>query len=234
MQVDGICVAQANEAHDVHSFEIVARTAEDLVVVSRPPWWNLKRAGWLVALILAILAFLAGVWALHRRHMELRALAMTDALTGLYNRRAFFLLAEHQWQAVLRRKSTLLLFFLDIDGFKEINDTWGHKEGDHALQVLADVLRESFRGTDVIARMGGDEFAVVCEASAVSQSTIEQRLDSMVRQANQVEGRKFQLSLSVGMLVCEGSLSALTVGELVTQADALMYRQKRQRRENVA
>jgi diguanylate cyclase (GGDEF)-like protein len=234
LQATGICVAQANEAHDVHSFEIVARTAEDIVVLSSPPWWNLKRAGWLVALVLAILSLMGGVWVLHRRHTELHTLAMTDSLTGLYNRRAFFLLAEHQWQTVLRRKSTLLIFFLDIDRFKEINDTMGHKEGDYALQVLADVLRESFRGTDVIARMGGDEFAVVCEASALSQTMIEQRLDATLRQANQVEGRKFELEISVGMLVYDSSLSALSMDELVSQADALMYRQKRQRQENVA
>ena len=140
------------------------------------------------------------------------------------------MLAEHAWYLALRKKSPLLLFYFDVDLFKEINDSFGHREGDHALQEVAALLRETFRHADILARMGGDEFAVLCDAQPNSQTRIEDRIASLVRTRNQRENSKFQLSLSIGMMVCDDSLRDLTIGDLLTRADALMYEKKRESR----
>jgi diguanylate cyclase (GGDEF)-like protein len=181
-----------------------------------------------VFLVLAILVMFGWI-TIARRQDHLRALSVTDHLTGLYNRRGFFLLAEHQWQVALRNNSSILLFFIDLDHFKQINDSLGHKVGDQALRDLADVLRECFRGTDIVARMGGDEFAITTgEASPEFRAAIEQRLARIVEQRNSLPGRAYKLSLSVGVLSCDSALGDLSLDDLLARADALMYRQKRQ------
>src|SRR5258708_12526210 len=91
---------------------------------------------------------------------ELRSLALTDDLTGFYNRRAFLALATQQIRVAIRKGQGLLLFFADVDYLKEINDTCGHREGDLALVHTANALEQTFRNSDILARLGGDEFAV--------------------------------------------------------------------------
>ncbi|WP_318356873.1 sensor domain-containing diguanylate cyclase [Enterobacter sp.] len=85
----------------------------------------------------------------------------TDELTGLFNRRGFHNLGKFAITAARRRAEPLTLAWLDLDRFKQINDTWGHEEGDHALRALADLLRATFREADLLVRYGGDEFAVL-------------------------------------------------------------------------
>ena len=165
------------------------------------------------------------------QYRALRILTVTDPLTGLYNRRGFLLRADHEWKLARRRKLPLLLFYIDLDKFKEINDMWGHKEGDIALQTVAGLLRESFRSTDIIGRLGGDEFAVAAiDAPAPFQIVMEERLAKTVQQTNEKSGRPFQISLSVGVLPCDSSLRALPIEELLGKADALMYQMKRNRK----
>jgi diguanylate cyclase (GGDEF)-like protein len=171
-----------------------------------------------------------GWLAVVRRQASLRALAVADPLTGLYNRRGFLLLAEQQWQLALRGKIPFLLFYIDVDKFKEINDTFGHKEGDLALQAVAEVLRECFRKADIIGRLGGDEFAVTAiDATDSSRATLERRIATTVQQSNEKTGHAFQLSLSIGILTCDSSLGAISIEDLLARADALMYQQKRNR-----
>src|SRR6267142_1804814 len=108
---------------------------------------------------------------------ELGNLALTDELTGLYNRRGFMALAERQLKLARRSGRGMLLFMTDVDCLKQINDSFGHFEGDRALKRTADVLEETFRGSDVVARLGGDEFAVLAiEAAGHSEATIKTRL----------------------------------------------------------
>ena len=234
LRLTGTCVAKMDEsheeAHEAQTFEVLLRSPADIEVVGKISWWNAKHAGWVVAAFLVLVLAGAGFWAAVRRHAELQALAMSDPLTGLLNRRGFFMLAEHAWYLALRKKSPLLLFYFDVDLFKEINDSFGHREGDHALQEVAALLRETFRHADILARMGGDEFAVLCDAQPNSQTRIEDRIASLVRTRNQRENSKFQLSLSIGMMVCDDSLRDLTIGDLLTRADALMYEKKRESR----
>jgi diguanylate cyclase (GGDEF)-like protein len=127
----------------------------------------------------------------------------------------------------VRNRTSILLFFIDVDRFKPINDRFGHKEGDRALQDLADALRECFRSTDIIGRMGGDEFAVITDYhSPDSRAAIEQRLADIVEQRNNTVGRSYELVLSVGVLTCDSSMQSLSIEDLLAKADALMYEQK--------
>jgi two-component system cell cycle response regulator len=108
---------------------------------------------------------------------ELGNLALTDELTGLYNRRGFMALAERQLKIGRRSGRGMLLFVMDVDRLKQINDSFGHFEGDRALKRTAEVLEETFRDSDVLARLGGDGFAVpAVEASGHSEATIKTRL----------------------------------------------------------
>jgi diguanylate cyclase (GGDEF)-like protein len=229
ISVTGICAAKADAARDASAFDILLRSPSDIVVLEPAPWWTASHAGWVVALLLLTVLGMSGWLAIARRQAGLRELAMTDPLTGLYNRRGFLLFAEQQRQLALRTRASFLLFYIDVDRFKEINDNLGHQEGDLALKTVSAILHECFRKMDVIGRLGGDEFAVTAfHASDSSPALLEQRLVDTVRRANK---RLFgyQLSLSVGILTCDKLLETLPIEELLVQADALMYQQKRDR-----
>jgi diguanylate cyclase (GGDEF)-like protein len=97
----------------------------------------------------------------HRAEEALLVLSLTDELTGLYNRRRFFVLTEQYLKVAIRTKKSLLVLFIDMDDLKWINDNYGHNEGDQALIDFAKLLKQSFRESDIIARIGGDEFVVL-------------------------------------------------------------------------
>lgn len=159
---------------------------------------------------------------------ELRSLAMTDDLTGFYNRRAFLALATQQLRVAIRKSEGLLLFFADVDCLKEINDTCGHREGDLALVRAANALEETFRSSDILARLGGDEFAVFAlEASSQHEDVMLRRLERKLKEANAGESR-YDLSLSVGAARFDPE-NPVSLGQLLTQADQSMYKQKRDR-----
>lgn len=156
---------------------------------------------------------------------EFRSLALMDDLTNLYNRRAFFALAAQQIKVMRRKTQGLLLFFADVDHLKNINDTYGHREGDLALVRTADALKRTFRNSDIVARLGGDEFAVLAlEASCQDQDTILRRLESHLQKASAVEPR-YKLSLSAGAARFDPKHS-VSLGDLLAKADQAMYEQK--------
>jgi len=159
---------------------------------------------------------------------ELSSLALTDQLTGLYNRRGFLCLTERQLKLAGRSGRNLLLFFIDVDGLKRINDTFGHTEGDFALFRTAAVLGLTFRDSDVLARLGGDEFcALAIEASDHSEATIMARLRETLETLSAQEPR-YRLSLSVGVVRFTPS-TASSIEELMLHADRAMYQTKRNR-----
>jgi diguanylate cyclase (GGDEF)-like protein len=159
---------------------------------------------------------------------ELQSLALTDDLTCLYNRRAFLALATQQVRLMRRKGEGLLLFFADVDRLKDINDCFGHREGDLALVRTANALEETFRDSDILARLGGDEFAVLAvEASCQNQEVILRRLERSLRKSNADESR-YQLSLSVGVARLDPK-HFVSVGELLEQADQAMYEEKRKK-----
>lgn len=159
---------------------------------------------------------------------ELQSLALTDDLTCLYNRRAFLALATQQVRLMRRKGEGLMLFFADVDRLKDINDSFGHREGDLALVRTANALEETFRDSDILARLGGDEFAVLAvEASCQNQEVILRRLEKSLRKSNADESR-YQLSLSVGVARLDPK-HFMSVGELLEQADRAMYEEKRKK-----
>jgi diguanylate cyclase (GGDEF)-like protein len=159
---------------------------------------------------------------------ELGNLALTDELTGLYNRRGFMALAERQLKLGRRSGRGMLLFVMDVDRLKQINDSFGHLEGDHALKRTADALEETFRDSDVVARLGGDEFAVLAiEASSHSEATIKTRLFECLKSIR-AEQSRYEISLSLGVARFDPS-NRTSLGELMVKADQAMYEQKRRR-----
>ena len=149
---------------------------------------------------------------------EIRNLAVTDELTGLYNRRGFLTAATHQLKLAHRQGEDALLLFCDLDGLKQINDSFGHREGDLALIRAADTLEETFRDSDILARLGGDEFAVLAlDASSPSRQAMVPRINESLARANAKDSR-YTLSFSIGIARFD-PLNAASLGELMARAD---------------
>lgn len=167
----------------------------------------------------------------HRMQAALRILSLIDDLTGLYNRRGFMMLAEHQLRLARRKQSTFYLIFADLDGMKIINDTYGHKAGDQVLIQTANLLKETFRGSDIIARMGGDEFAIVAiEPAPSSAEKIAQRLQDNIARHNAQHSKPYEPSLSFGIVDCAPGETCV-IETMLEKADALMYAQKTERKK---
>ncbi len=157
---------------------------------------------------------------------HLRALSITDELTGLANRRGFFAFTQQQMKHARRHNERMVLFFADLDDLKTINDTFGHVSGDRALADTAQIFRETFRDSDIIARMGGDEFAVILgNAPDTGIATVRDRLDKHLAEYNARRDGTFHLSVSVGLAIFDPD-KPVSVDELIREADARMYEQK--------
>ncbi len=170
------------------------------------------------------------LWVQTKRREEaeeaVRVLSITDELTGLHNRRGFLSLAEQQLKVAARNRRGMLLHFADLDGLKWINDTLGHEEGDQALVEAAAVLKETFRTSDILARLGGDEYAALALDAAEEHSTIfTARLQSLVDEKNREAGRKYRLSISVGNAYYDPE-KPCSLDELISAADKRMYENK--------
>jgi diguanylate cyclase (GGDEF)-like protein len=164
---------------------------------------------------------------------ELCTLALIDDLTGLHNRRGFLALAGQQLKQAHRNRQELLLFSGDLDNLKQINDSYGHQEGDAALVRTSEALRHTFRNSDILSRFGGDEFsALALEASVQNERTIIGRLNENLKHANAGETR-YSLSLSIGVARFDPRRPA-TLDQLMEQADQEMYSVKRARSGKMA
>ncbi|MBW2126226.1 MAG: diguanylate cyclase, partial [Deltaproteobacteria bacterium] len=164
---------------------------------------------------------------------ELQTVAMKDGLTGLYNRKAFALRIE----SVLRRTKDsgepFSLIMFDVDGFKEINDTFGHVAGDKVLKKVAECLRSSFRENDFIARYGGDEFAVIIEK--MGRPMALERLGAFKKNLSKirfVSHKKGEIRLTVSSGVAE-SFQGDTAEAVIERADQEMYKEKNKKKQNV-
>lgn len=167
-----------------------------------------------------------------RLEEELRALSLIDELTSLYNRRGFLNLAQQQLKLAKRTKRGPLFFIADLDGLKQINDTYGHEEGDMALIEAARIMKETFRESDVIGRIGGDEFAgIMLEDSNASAGILATRFQESLDAHNAKSTRPYKLSISIGIAHCDPD-SSPSIDELLRNADKLMYEQKRNKRGN--
>jgi diguanylate cyclase (GGDEF)-like protein len=166
--------------------------------------------------------------AIERKRMEeeIRDLALTDELTGFYNRRGFTLLAEQEVKVANRQKRRMLLAFCDVDGLKTINDSHGHAQGDLALREVSAILKETFREADIPGRIGGDEFVVLAvDASMESTDILTDRIQAALKKRKQQGDQPYRLSLSLGIAHYDPE-APCTVSELIAQADGRMYQQK--------
>jgi diguanylate cyclase (GGDEF)-like protein/PAS domain S-box-containing protein len=166
-----------------------------------------------------------------RKKMEeqLQAASVTDELTGIFNRRGFLTICDQQCKLADRTKKRMSLLYLDLNNLKTINDNLGHRAGDQALLDTVDLLEGTFRKSDIIARIGGDEFAVLLTEH--SQTDIENVIVSNLRENlkihNERAGRKYELSFSTGISHYDPE-HPCSIGDLLNQADTLMYKDKKQ------
>jgi diguanylate cyclase (GGDEF)-like protein len=168
-------------------------------------------------------------YAIERQRIlaELRNLSLVDELTGLYNRRGFQILAHQQVYLIHQAKMQMVLLFADLDNMKQINDNFGHHTGDQALAETANILKATFRKLDIIARIGGDEFAILAVGTPrASAETILKRLQNNFKEHNAKAEHPYKLSLSVGIAFYDPK-SPCSIEELMGRADALMYEHKR-------
>ncbi len=169
-----------------------------------------------------------------RVRTELLSQSLTDGLTGLSNRRGFMTLANQQIVLANRTQRGMILLYIDLDNLKRINDTLGHQVGDLALIETAGVLRESFRMSDIMGRVGGDEFAVLAiEAPAPSAQLLVGRLKRNILARNSQKNRLYDLSLSVGSSRYDPA-SPSPIDVLMARADAAMYMVKRDKRRHLS
>ncbi len=166
----------------------------------------------------------------NRLRQAVRALSLTDELTGIYNRRGFVTFAEQHRKVANRSTRGFLLIFADLDDMKVINDTYGHQQGDVALQAVAKVFRTAFREADIIARIGGDEFAVIVfENDEFADENIRKRLNYIVTALNSDGTHQFNIALSIGITRYDPE-HPCSLDALIAQADRQMYDEKKSKK----
>ena len=163
---------------------------------------------------------------------KLERLSVMDELTGLYNRRGFLTLSKQQIALKKRNENDLLLVYFDIDGMKIINDTLGHSVGDYALISLANLLKKVFRSSDIIARIGGDEFVILAiDCSIREYKKIKGRLDQAIEEFNASNNQQFKLSVSAGAAPCNPE-TTMSIEQLMEEADAELYKEKKRKKDS--
>ncbi len=163
----------------------------------------------------------------HALHQELEKLSLRDPLTGLYNRRGFWLLAEQSLRLAKRNGHESVLLLADVDRLKTINDTHGHLAGDQALRAVARSLMAAMRESDIVARFAGDEFiALAAEAHPHGIPSLIGRFRGCLAEESQSSGATRGLSVSIGIAPFDPKTSP-TLEELMDSADRAMYAKKR-------
>lgn len=164
---------------------------------------------------------------------KMKELAYKDELTGIYNRRGIFQLLEKNFFQAQRYGLRLELYYCDLNDFKKINDELGHDMGDSALVDFANILKKTLRKSDVLGRVGGDEFIFFAISNHPKKSNnVEDRLRKAVDDFNQKMGRPYKLSFSLGRVEYD-SILHVTPDDLITEADFMMYQNKRVMKGNL-
>ena len=165
--------------------------------------------------------------ALRRSAERMQTLSLIDELTQIRNRRGFFDLADQSLRVARRERHALALFFMDLNGLKQINDGLGHRAGDQALRDAAAVLRRTFRDSDILARIGGDEFVALAHVHADTDiAALSRRLRNHLQEFNATRERSYILDISIGATLVERP-GEEDLEVLLARADAAMYQQKR-------
>jgi diguanylate cyclase (GGDEF)-like protein len=198
---------------------------------TRAHWLSTPYAAALAASLCSVLVFIFVVLMARRINdleRDLRDMSLTDELTKIHNRRAFYALGEHALREARRNDRCLTVLYFDLNGLKKTNDALGHHAGSQLLIEAANLLRANFRSNDIVARVGGDEFAVVANETGDDLVAALTRLDQATAAANASGVNQYHISYSMG----EASVnpgSKQSFAELVDRADAEMYARKRGR-----
>ncbi|MBE3085164.1 MAG: PAS domain S-box protein [Bacteroidetes bacterium] len=174
----------------------------------------------------ATLVFLIDINERKQAEEALKTLSLKDDLTGLFNRRGFFTVAEQGLKTAQRMGTEMLLIFGDLDNLKGINDTFGHTEGDQALVDTSQILKETFREADIVARIGGDEFVILAMNSyETSTERLINRFEKVLNDHPLQTKRPYTLSLSLGIAYFDPQ-NPCSIDVLLAQADKIMYENK--------
>lgn len=245
LRITGICSVNIDVQNNVRagrgltkSFRVLMRSPADVNLLDGPSWWTPSHALILLGLAFAATLFVLGWVVILRRRVELQAiqlreseqrfrhLAQHDTLTGLASRLVLEDRMKDAMESARRNRNGLALLMVDLDRFKEINDTYGHQAGDEVLRVTAERLLEAVRAGDTVVRMGGDEFVILLpdirdpRAVELVASTLVSSLSQPVRFA----GNELPVSVSVGIgTAFPGEMDAKN---LLRHADAALYRAK--------
>jgi diguanylate cyclase (GGDEF)-like protein len=201
--------------------------------VVKSSWLQFQYATALAASTIALLAFCL-IYIMSRRieslERNIHDLSLRDELTGLYNRRGFYVLATQALRLAQRLDALYSVIFIDMDNLKQVNDTRGHEVGSELLKEMAAILTTNFREIDIIGRVGGDEFVVAVNAGPIDLAMVIQRLESATTRANNLPGRSYTISYSYGHAT-SSTHKHQTLDELLSDADSLMYRTKREKQK---
>ncbi len=173
-------------------------------------------------------------WRINALERDLRDLSLTDDLTKVYNRRGFYFLGRQAILEAQRANSGLSLFFFDLDGLKHVNDLFGHETGSEMIKAFAEILNHTFRQSDIIGRVGGDEFAVITiRDEGLWITSISARLHQLADAHNSDASKGYRLSFSTGYAELHpGNIDSLD--NLVIRADSLMYEDKAKKKKFAA
>ena len=215
------------EPHGHYSVPICSSTGNVLGVFTLYTEAGIKHDPRVEEILIAASKLLAGIIERKQLEDQLQHMSISDDLTGLLNRRGFTTLAQKQLDLAERNGSKMTLFFIDLDGLKLINDKLGHNVGDQAIIDTANILKETFRSSDVIARMGGDEFVTfgISDSEVESDTILLKRLQENIKIHNAKTRRPYKLSCSVGAAYYDPQ-SPKSLDDILSQADAMMYEEK--------
>jgi diguanylate cyclase (GGDEF)-like protein len=220
------------------SFQVLLRTPGDVTILQRPSWWTPSHAILLLTLaLIATLAVLGWVAVLRRRieqqanllresEQMFRHMALHDALTGLATRLLMQDRLDIALESAKRRRTGLAVLMVDLDSFKEINDSYGHPAGDEVLRATANRLLQVVRKEDTVARLGGDEFVVLLQD--LTDLDAAERIAAMIVETLgvpiRIDGQEVPISVSVG--VCALAAGEFDADDILKNADAALYEAK--------
>jgi diguanylate cyclase (GGDEF)-like protein len=204
-------------------FAFTAALGTHFQVVSSTVAFSTATSSLAVCAFLLVLALGGKINALES---AIRELSLRDELTRLYNRRGFYVLAEQAFRLAKRAEESFFVLFIDVDGLKKTNDELGHEVGSELLRSMASLIEHTFRETDVIGRIGGDEFVIAGRVEAHNADNPVRRLQEAAMLENSMPGRLFSLNFSLGYVLADESHSA-NLEQLVQKADEMMYEAKR-------